>query len=120
MACQLASLGRPPFVYHFDRIAPARRDPRVLASHASEVPYVFGNLPTDGCDERDAALSAAMQAAWVAFATTGDPRSEGGAAWPRFDPAQGIVMRFGDRVAPGAHPRGPVFEALRRRRSATA
>lgn len=120
MACQLASLGRPPFVYHFDRIAPARRDPRVLASHASEVPYVFGNLPTDGCDERDAALSAAMQAAWVAFATTGDPRSAGGAAWPRFDPAQGIVMRFGDRVAPGAHPRGPVFEALRRRRSATA
>jgi para-nitrobenzyl esterase len=117
MACQLSRLGRPPFVYHFARVSPGRRDPRVLANHACEIPYVFGNLAAvDGCDERDAALSEAMQAAWVAFARSGDPNAPGAPGWPRFDATRGEVMRFGDVAAPGPYPRGPVFEALRRRR----
>lgn len=117
MACQLERLGRAPFVYHFTRVSPGRRDPRVLANHTSEIPYVFGNLPRDGgCDERDAALSEAMQAAWVAFARTGDPNVAGAPEWPRFDPSHGVVMGYGDTQAPGAYPRGVVFEALRRRR----
>ena len=117
MACQLARLGRAPFVYHFTRVSPGRRDPRVLANHATEIPYVFGNLPKDGgCDGRDDALSEAMQAAWVAFARTGDPNVAGAPQWPSFDPGRGLAMRFGEAPAPGAYPRGVVFDALRRRR----
>ncbi|MCU0975365.1 MAG: carboxylesterase family protein [Steroidobacteraceae bacterium] len=117
MARQLARLGRPPFLYHFTRVAPGRRDPRVLANHTTEIPYVFGNLAQlGGCDERDAALSEAMQSAWVAFARSGDPAVAGAADWPRFDPGRPVVMRFGDAVAPGPYPRGAVFEGLRRRR----
>jgi para-nitrobenzyl esterase len=117
MACQLVRLGRAPFVYHFSRVSPGRRDPRVLANHTSEIPYVFGNLPSDGSlDERDAALSEAMQAAWVAFAAGADPNVAGAPEWPRFDPGAGIVLRFGDATAPGPYPRGIAFEALRRRR----
>jgi para-nitrobenzyl esterase len=118
MACQLARLGRAPFVYHFTRVSPGRRDPRVLANHATEIPYVFGNLPKDGgCDGRDDALSEAMQAAWVAFARTGDPNVAGAPEWPNFDPGRGIAMRFGEAPAPGAYPRGVAFDALRQRRA---
>jgi para-nitrobenzyl esterase len=120
MACQLTRLGRAPFVYHFSRISPGRRDPRVLANHTTEIPYVFGNLAQPGgCDERDAALSEAMQAAWVAFAAGGDPGAGGAPEWPRFDPRRGMVMHFGDGMAPGHYPRGTVFDALRRRRGGT-
>lgn len=55
------------------------------ACHGLDVPLVFGNLtagaPAGLIDDVDAAetVSAQMRAAWVAFATTGDP------GWPRFD-----------------------------------
>ena len=117
MACQLARLGRAPFVYHFTRVSPGRRDPRVLANHTTEIPYVFGNLAQPGgCDAGDAALSEAMQAAWVAFARTGDPNVAGAPEWPVFDTARPTVMRFGDKAAAGPYPRDAVFEGLRRRR----
>lgn len=118
MACQLARRGRAPFVYHFCRVSPGHREPRLLAHHTSEIPYVFGNLAElGGCDAADLALSEAMQAAWVAFARTGDPNFAGGPEWPRFDPRRGTVMRFGDSAAAGPYPRGGVFEAFRARRA---
>ena len=119
MACQLARLGRPPFVYHFSRIAPARRDPRVLANHTAEIPYMFGNLPAGGgYEERDAALSEAMQDAWVAFARKGDPNCRGVAEWPAFDPGAGQIIDFAETPGRSNYPAGIVFDALRRRRSA--
>ena len=78
------------------------------------------HLPVDaGKDERDDVLSEAMQRAWVAFASSGDPTVAGAPEWPRFDASRGAVMRFDDAAAAGPYPRGPVFEALRRRRART-
>jgi para-nitrobenzyl esterase len=119
MACQLAALGRRPFVYHFSRVAPARRDPRVLANHTTEIPYVFGNLSRDaGHEPCDAALSEAMQDAWVAFARNGDPNCRGAAEWPAFEPGARQVMDFASTASPRDYPAGIVFEALRSRRGA--
>jgi para-nitrobenzyl esterase len=64
------------------------------ASHATELPYVFGTLP-DKVRKKDIgfklgglreakAISARMQAHWLAFAQTGDPATLDG-AWPRYD-----------------------------------
>jgi para-nitrobenzyl esterase len=62
------------------------------ACHGLDVPLVFGNLtgglPSTLIDDPGAAeaVSAHMQAAWIAFATGGDP------GWPTFD--SGLVQLF--------------------------
>ena len=62
------------------------------ACHGLDVPLVFGNLtaglPASLIDDLVAAeaVSARMRAAWVAFATSGDP------GWPTFD--SGLVQIF--------------------------
>jgi para-nitrobenzyl esterase len=64
------------------------------ASHAAELPYVFGNLP-DKVRNKDIGfklgglreaheISARMQAHWLAFAQTSDPATPDG-AWPAYD-----------------------------------
>jgi para-nitrobenzyl esterase len=65
---------------------------RLGACHALEIPFVFdtlgfgtqalcGNEPPQG-------LASAMHAAWVAFATRGDP------GWPQYDLQRRAAMRF--------------------------
>ena len=115
MAAQLAALGRPVYAYQFDRIAPANADPRRLASHTQEIPYVFGNLAQDaGYEPIDQVLADRMMSHWVAFATDGDP----GGGWPRFAGRDGPVMHFDRDCSVRGAPEGTVFETLRRRRAA--
>jgi para-nitrobenzyl esterase len=78
-------MGRNFFYYHFARVSPGARDNDDLARHTSEIRYIFGNLTEDGFyDETDAAISDALQNAWVEFARTGVPHSPDGSAWPLF------------------------------------
>lgn len=44
--------------------------------------------PVRACNDPPQELSRAMHAAWVAFATTGDP------GWPRYEPVRRATMRF--------------------------
>jgi carboxylesterase type B len=68
---------------------------------------VFGNLGSDQVlqapahDATDAAVSAAMMKAWVAFATKGKPQGEGGPEWPAYDANTERHLEFGDRVTIG-------------------
>jgi carboxylesterase type B len=62
------------------------------ACHALEIPFVFDTLghgtePLWGADPPQP-LADAMHAAWVAFATTGNP------GWPRYDLSRRATMRF--------------------------
>jgi carboxylesterase 2/para-nitrobenzyl esterase len=62
------------------------------ASHALEIPFVFGTLgngtePLLGADPPQP-LADTMHAAWVAFATDGEP------GWPRYDLSRRATMRF--------------------------
>ena len=65
---------------------------RLGACHGLEIPFVFDTLPADSDPLAGPAppqqLADAMHAAWVAFATTGDP------GWPRYDLGRRITMRF--------------------------
>ena len=63
------------------------------AGHAIEIPFVFDNLGLDGAAASigtapPASLARAMHAAWIRFATDGDP------GWPAFDNRY-PVMVFG-------------------------
>ncbi|MFC4033278.1 carboxylesterase/lipase family protein [Streptomyces polygonati] len=76
------------------------------ACHGLDVPLVFGNL-TSGqpalligeppSPEADA-LSTRLRAAWIAFATDGDP------GWPAYDTGRRLVQLFDTRPAVTAYP----------------
>ncbi|MDX2052969.1 MAG: carboxylesterase family protein [Polyangiaceae bacterium] len=77
------------------------------ASHALEVPYVFGTMktiPNFTPDAGDEAVSLAMQKYWARFAATGDPNGEGAQAWPAYLPSDPYI-EFADplRVGLGFH-----------------
>jgi para-nitrobenzyl esterase len=63
------------------------------ACHALEIPFVFDGLANHGATALTGPnppqeLATRMHAAWVAFATTGDP------GWPEFDATRQAVMTF--------------------------
>jgi para-nitrobenzyl esterase len=72
------------------------------ACHGLDVPLVFGNLTSGGpaalIDDLAAAeaVSARMRAAWIAFATEGDP------GWPPFD--SGLVQLFDTEPVVAPYP----------------
>jgi para-nitrobenzyl esterase len=82
----------PTYVYRFDWATPLLRLLRLGGAHATELPYVWGNLvagPKDptfklGGMRTGRAVSERMRTRWINFAATGEPR--GGAADPVWAP----------------------------------
>jgi para-nitrobenzyl esterase len=94
----------PTYLYEFGWRSQAQN---LGAAHVVEIPFVFDNLGAAdaqlaiGADPRTD-LAAEMHAAWIRFASTGDP------GWQPFD-ASYPVMTFGAAPGPGAvvlDPRG--------------
>jgi carboxylesterase type B len=80
-------------MYEFAWRSPAF-DGRLGACHALEIPFVFDTLGEGtemlwGADPPQP-LADAMHAAWVAFATDGDP----GPGWPKYEQSRRATMRF--------------------------
>jgi para-nitrobenzyl esterase len=81
------------------------------ACHALEIPFVFGTVrhpvvgAFSGGGAAAEALSEDMQAAWAAFARTGDPSSRRSGPWPAWDPARRATMVFGRRATLEEAPR---------------
>jgi para-nitrobenzyl esterase len=95
----LATGGSPVYVYRFDRAVPIEPGSRVNgspitgdqmgASHASEIPYVFGVLNVNAkapWTPGDWALSDAIATYWSNFAKSGNPNGPGLPVWPRYGP----------------------------------
>ncbi|MEY4533111.1 MAG: hypothetical protein RI926_880 [Actinomycetota bacterium] len=91
----------PTWMYRFDQAPPLMKLLGIGASHATELPYVFGTLP-DKLSEKKALqfrmgglkeakqISQRMMARWLSFANTADPvtrDAESGEelVWPRYD-----------------------------------
>ena len=90
---------QPTYQYQFNRAVPGH--PETGAVHASEVPYVFGNLdekrPTrPNYDAADYAISKAMQEYWTNFAKTGNPNGQGLPAWPKYVAGTRKYLEFTD------------------------
>lgn len=83
----------PVYLYRFDYATPLFKLLLVRAAHATELPYVWGNLggPADvtlklGGAKTATAVSRRMQTRWIKFATEGEPTGPAGElAWPRYD-----------------------------------
>ncbi len=108
-ARRFAALGRPPYRYHFRRLPPGALESGDRVKHTAELRYVFGTLTDDGAyDAVDRRVSEDVQEAWISFARTGVPRTDDGAAWPRYDPADPRIAMIDDVVSIEPHPVDPV------------
>ncbi len=92
----------PTYLYEFAWPSPVQG---LGAAHAIEIPFVFDNL---GCadaataigTDAPAALAREMHAAWIRFATTGDP------GWPPFDASYPVMIFGGEQAEIVLDPRG--------------
>lgn len=91
------------FRYLFTHVGGDTRNPPV---HTDDLAYVFG---TGAFDERDRRVSDAIMAAWVNFATTGDPNGPGAPLWAPFDAARDNYLTLDSTLAEGTRWRtGPL------------
>lgn len=101
----------PVWLYRFDHAAPFLRLIGLGATHASELPYLWGNLvsgPKDltfrlGGRRVAEEISARMQARWVAFARGDSPDAPDAVPWQPFrcdgpDPRETLIIDRRDRV----------------------
>ena len=94
--------------YRFDWRTPVR-DGAFGAHHFVEVPFAFDQLDNPQAagflgDAPPRALAGATHAAWVAFATGGDPNHAGLPNWPRYDPRTRPTMLFDETCRVASDP----------------
>jgi para-nitrobenzyl esterase len=102
-----AAAGGRVFAYELTWAAPGMGG-AFGACHGLDVPLVFGNLDRGqpavligaAPSPEAEALSARMRAAWVSFATDGDP------GWPAYETGQRLVQRFDTEPEVTADPEG--------------
>jgi para-nitrobenzyl esterase len=92
----------PTYLYEFAWRSPVLD---IGAAHAVEIPFVFDNLDLPGAAEMLGAAPAAdvaaqMHAAWIRFATTGDP------GWQPFNDSVPVMIFGGDQPGVALDPRG--------------
>ena len=128
LATKQAAVGAPAYLYFFEHSYPAAEARGLGAFHASEVPYVFGNIgkPVPAAwlaapdTEAERRLQDAMGEYWTNFARTGSPGAVQGVEWPRFG-ATARYLDFGARPTVGVDPLHGAYaldeEAMCRRRA---
>ncbi len=101
-----AAIRQPAYLYFFHHSTPTQRARNLAAFHASEIPYIFGqvgpgaaigpNWPLPPNDATETKLSDAMLHYWVSFVKTGVPTAPGEVAWPRYTLANPAYLDIGD------------------------
>jgi para-nitrobenzyl esterase len=91
---QQAVAGQSAYLYFFRHSTPAQRARDLAAFHASELPYIFGqvgesaalgpNWPRPPLTSTELQLSEAMMSYWTSFVRGGVPTASGMPPWPRF------------------------------------
>ena len=104
-AARHAAGGSPVYEYQFEQSIPGREADG--AAHTYELPYVFGNLLSEGplagrFGAADRALSNAMTAYWTNFAKHGNPNGRELPPWPKFNNPVGSYLRMSSSLAGGA------------------
>jgi para-nitrobenzyl esterase len=104
----------PLYAYHFNYTSPYTP----IASHVSEIPFVFGTLTpqriigsTAPPDDADRALAETMMRYWVNFATRGNPNASGLPPWPAYDESD-IVQVLGVSIEARPNPQADRFAFL--------
>jgi len=67
--------------------------------HASELPFVFQNVPNfTTFTDAELLLSKQMEAAWGNFAKTGNPNGPGAPNWPPWEPSSRLTLVLNDTM----------------------
>jgi len=108
---QQAAVGQPAYLYFFRHSTPTERARDLAAFHASELPYIFGqvgpsatlgpNWPRPPLTEEETQLSHAMMSYWTSFVQDGVPNASGQSIWPRYTARERAYLDIDDR--PSAH-----------------
>lgn len=90
----LVKAGAPVYRYQLKRALDVGAMATLGATHASELPYVFGNNDTlqGGVDDRGQPLREIAMRYWTRFAAKGDPNGASDPAWPTYDAATDPYM----------------------------
>ena len=100
LAAAQAEIGQPSYLYLFDHCYDAARALELCAFHASELPFVFGQIGPDAARSPnwpmpagpvDQALSDAMIAYWTSFAKTGAPTAPSAPDWAPYSEGQAYM-----------------------------
>ena len=94
------SIASKEWEYHFSYLPAAAKGSKRGVSHASELAYVFGNVPATA-DQQTHDVSEAMVKYWTQFAKTGDPNQPGLPAWPAFQTGNEAYLEIGQPIAAG-------------------
>ena len=102
-----AATGVPVYSYQFEQSIPGKEADG--AAHSYELPYVFGNLLSEGplagpYAAPDRRLSSTIMDYWTNFAKNGDPNAGQLPPWPRFNDAGRHYMRLSGALPQGAQP----------------
>jgi para-nitrobenzyl esterase len=100
------------YLYRFDWATTMLRVLRLGAAHATELPYVWGNLVMGARDvtfklgglKAGRALSDRMQQRWVSFARGGEPVGPAGEPWPPFSAEGRATLLIDERDTVAADP----------------
>jgi len=109
MAQEQAKVNAAIYRYEFTRVSPYARLYGLGSYHGAEIPYVFGTvnqvnaLIPGAYDDRDRTLARGMSAAWVRFASTGNPNGANLPGWPAYTASADPDLEFGDTIRPDAH-----------------
>jgi para-nitrobenzyl esterase len=99
-----APINSATYLYHFTRVSPYARLYSLGSYHGAEIPYVFGtvdlvnSLIPGAYANQDRELARSMSAAWVRFASTGNPNGTGFPGWPAYTAAADPHQEFGDSI----------------------
>lgn len=102
LVAKQTAAGAPGYLYLFDHGYPAMEAAHLHAFHASELPYVFGNLdrtprlwPQIPATDQEHALADAILDYWSSFARSGTPSSAHAPVWRPYSAAR-AYMHFAD------------------------
>jgi para-nitrobenzyl esterase len=112
------AIGAPSYLYYFDHGYPAADEAGLHAFHASELPFMFGNLartppywPRVPRTNAQRALADAMVDYWTSFARDGAPRAANAPDWPAYGAGDmNIFMYFSDTPQVGRDLLPGMFE----------
>lgn len=111
------AMGQPSYLYIFDHGYPAMDQLDLHAFHASELPYMFGNLrrtpfnwPKIPNTRAEAALADTMVSYWASFARSGAPIAKDAPDWPAYDNDRAYMAFLNDGPASGTHLMPGMFE----------
>ena len=117
------ALSSPAWFYRFAQVPPTQLGKTFGATHAAEIPYVFGELtptPNSPWSDADRQVSDLVMSYWTQFAATGNPNRAGLPTWPPFDKANDAYLTLAatPKSGTGLHRDAALFDRFESQRRA--